>query len=148
MRRGIKIQPIDTMNIEENIYASMINVNGATIKKDGTGYIRFEAQIDDELLSLINSNISNVIEIGFLMLPKAYLDNGDLTYADKYASIKYGEKSISKGCYPIEDLPDNFNGIFYCYLNDSNKNFLATTLAARAYVKLNDGTYVYSDNSN
>lgn len=138
-----------TVDITDNsVYAHMIDVNGASIKKDGAGEIRFEAQLDSTVLEAIKSGKSNIAEIGFMMLPTIYLDNGDLTNTQKYTSLKYGEKSVASDSVKVSDLPKDFDGKFYCYLKQSTTKFKLTTLfSARAFVKLSDGTtYVYSDN--
>lgn len=138
-----------SVDVTENIYAHMIDVNGASIRKDGVGNIRFEAEIDATV------DRSKIEEIGFLMIPAACLKgdlyNGDLTFTDsgKYTTADGRTVSIASGCKKISDIDESESKV-YCYLTNTTTFKLSTAFAARAYVKVkNDDdtyTYVYSDN--
>lgn len=139
--------PLTVDITNNNVYEHILDVNGASIKKDEEGNIRFEAQLDESILQEILSKESDIVEIGFLMLPTVYIDNGDLVYADKYSSAKFGQISIAKASFMTTDIPSNFDGKFYCYLEQSTTKFkLTTSFSARAFVKTANGTYIYSDN--
>ena len=135
----------DVEVVNNNIYTSMIKVNGSSIKKDGAGEIRFEAEIDK------NVDRSKVDEVGFLMIPavclKGSLYNGDLTFTNngKYTTADGRTVSIANGFKKIADIDENETKV-YCYLSDTLTYKLSTAFAARAYVKMTDGTIIYSDN--
>lgn len=130
------------VNVTQNIFAEKVNVKGASIRKDPQGNIRFEAEIKDR---------TNVEEIGFLMLPSKAVNNGDLKFTNDLQNGKHmytlanGNKiTIATNGKKIEDIDEN-DAKIYCYLKNSI-SMLNTEFSARAYAKLNDGTYIYSDN--
>lgn len=136
-----------SVNVTENIFEDKVNVKGASIRKDPQGNIRFEAEIIDR---------TDVEEIGFLMLPSKAINNGDLKFTNDYDNngvtsakqlytMANGKKiSIASNGKKISDIAEDETKV-YCYLNNSI-SMLDTAFSARAYVKLNDGTYIYSDN--
>lgn len=132
-----------SVNVTENIFADKVNVKGASIRKDPQGNIRFEAEIKDR---------TNVKEIGFLMLPSKAVNNGDLKFTndlnDKsqhlYTMANGNKITIASNGKMMEEIDANETKVF-CYLKNSI-SMLNTAFSARAYVKLNDGTYIYSDN--
>lgn len=130
-----------TVDVTKNIYSHMINVNGASIKKDGAGEIRFEAEIDADV------DRSKIEEIGFLMIPAVCLNNGDLAFTDSgnYTLADGRTVSIASGCKKISEIDENESKIF-CYLTDTLTYKLSMSFAARAYIKMTDGTIIYSDN--
>ena len=144
-----------TVEVTNIIYDHIIDVNGASIRKDGVGNIRFEAEID------ANVDKTKVAEVGFLMIPavclKDGLYNGDLTLTNDFAANdteqKYhlytmanGKKiSIASNSKEISKLGENETKV-YCYLTNTINYNLTTSFAARAYVKMTDGTIIYSDN--
>lgn len=134
----VEKDPLSVNVINNTSYTKMANVNGASIRKDGVGNIRFEAEILDK---------TKVAEIGFLMLPAACLNNGDLTVTDsgKYTMADGNKVTIASGSKNISSLKED-ESKFYCYLTNTTSFKLTTKFAARAYVKLTDGTYIYSDN--
>ena len=125
------------VNVTQNIFAEKVNVKGASIRKDPQGNIRFEAEIIDR---------TNVAEIGFLMLPSKAINNGDMKLTDdlKYTLANGNKITIATNGKKIEDIDEN-DAKIYCYLKNSI-SMLNTEFSARAYAKLNDGTYIYSDN--
>lgn len=142
---------VDIVGTEEGVihfYKPQTNVNGASIKKDVTdengnivGNIRFEAQLDESI------DKSTISEIGFVMLPTACLDNGELTITEsgKYTMANGREVSIAYNGKSIESL-DDLENRYYCYLTNTMEFPLTMSFAARPYVKLNNGTYVYGYN--
>lgn len=131
-----------------DVYQPQTNTNGASIKKDVTdeegnivGNIRFEAQLD----SSVDKSI--IEEIGFVMLPTACLDNGELTITEngKYTMANGREISIAFNGKAIANL-DDAEDRYYCYLTNTMEFPLTMSFSARPYVKLNDGTYVYGYN--
>lgn len=130
-----------SVEVTENIYAHMIDVNGASIRKDGVGNIRFEAEIDAGV------DRTKVAEIGFLMIPAVCLNNGDLTFTDsgKYTLADGRTVSIASGSKDISKISDSESKV-YCYLTNTTTFKLSTAFAARAYIKMADGTIIYSDN--
>ncbi len=140
-----------TVDITDNsVYAHMIDVNGASIKKDGEGNIRFEAEIDSSI------DRSQIAAVGVMILPTVYIDNGDLKafagdLSNKDATVKYTmsngkNKIIARSYVPINEIGDNDK--FYTYLTNTTSFKLYTSFSARAYVVLNDKdkTVIYSDN--
>lgn len=137
-----------TVEVTDIIYDHILDVNGASIRKDGVGNIRFEAEI---LSGSVDMN--DVIEVGFLMIPAACLKgdlyNGDLTFTDsgKYTTADGRTVTIAtnskEGSRIVGDK-------IYCYLTNTTSFKLNTTFAARAYIKIDDGTQdgliIYSDN--
>ena len=131
------------VNVTKNIFAEKVNVNGASIKMDAAGDIRFEAEIKDR---------TNVEEIGFLMLPSEAVNNGDLKFTNDLNDKKQhlytmanGKKiTIASNGKNIKEIDANDNKV-YCYLKNSINKF-DTAFSARAYVKMKDGKYIYSDN--
>lgn len=136
-----------TVDVTDIIYDHILDVNGASIRKDAKGNIRFEAEID------ANVDKTKVAEVGFLMIPavclKDGLYNGDLTLSDKYITangkmVTVATNKIDKAD-DISKIFDNDNK-FYCYLANTQEYSLSMAFAARAYVKLTDNTVIYSDN--
>ena len=125
-------------SVTKNIFNETVKVNGASIKKDGNGDIRFEAEIIDK---------TNVKEIGFIMLPTKAVNNGDMTItADgKYTMANGNTITLAKASTTVDKLTSSKK--MYCYLENSAIQFsLDTSFSARAYVKLEGDTYIYSDN--
>ena len=137
-----------SMIIEDNIYAHMIDVNGASIRKDGVGNIRFEAAIDSTI------DKSKIAAVGVMILPTVYIDNGDLKayigdLSNKDDPVKYTmsngkNKIIARVYVPIDEIGDSDK--FYAYLTNTTSFKLYTSFSARAYVVLDDNTVIYSDN--
>ncbi len=137
-----------TVEVTNIIYDHIIDVNGASIRKDGVGNIRFEAEILSGSVDM-----SEIIEVGFLMVPAACLKgdlyNGDLTFTDsgKYTTADGRTVTIATNSKEGSRILDNK---FYCYLTNTTSFKLNTTFAARAYIKIDDGTeeglIIYSDN--
>ncbi|MBQ8793667.1 MAG: hypothetical protein IJZ63_02850 [Clostridia bacterium] len=130
------------------MYNPQTNMNGASIKKDVidengniVGNLRFEAQLDSSV------DKSTIKEIGFVMLPAACLDNGELTITEsgKYTMANGKQVSIAYNGKSIDSLND-LDGRYYCYLTNTMEFPLTMAFAARPYVKLNDGTCVYGYN--
>ena len=131
-----------------DFHKSHTNANGASIKKDVTdeqgnvvGNIRFEAQLSADI------DKSTVSEIGFVMLPTVCLDNGELTVTEngKYTMANGREVSIAYNGKSIDSLSE-LEDRYYCYLTNTMEFPLTMSFAARPYVKLKDGTYVYGYN--
>lgn len=142
-----------------DFYQPQTNTNGASIKKDVTdeegnivGNIRFEAQLGSSV------DKSTIEEIGFLLLPTKFLNNGDLTITDEYAesdtdkrfplyTMADGRKiSISKNGIAIDKLTSE-SDTFYCYFTNTMSYPLTMSYSARPYVKLKSGEYIYGYNN-
>ena len=138
---------VDITDEEIEIFTPQTTVNGASIKKDVkdgngniVGNIRFEAQLSD----IIDER---AVEVGFVMLPTAFLDNGELTVTEsgKYTMANGREISIAYNGKAITSVDDADNR-YYCYLTNTMDFPLDMSFSARAYVKLNDGSYIYGYN--
>ena len=138
---------VDITDEEIEIFTPQTTVNGASIKKDVkdengniVGNIRFEAQIGD----IIDER---AVEVGFVMLPTACLDNGELTITEsgKYTMANGREVSIAYNGKAISSL-NSADNRYYCYLTNTMDFPLTMSFSARAYVKLNDGSYIYGYN--
>ncbi len=139
---------VDITDETVKFYNPHTNANGASIKKNVidengniVGNIRFEAQLDETI------DKSTVEEIGFVMLPTACLDNGDLTITEsgKYTMANGREVSIAYNGKAITNL-DDAEDKFYCYLTNTMDFPLTMSFSARPYVKLTNGTYIYGYN--
>lgn len=134
-----------TVEVTDIIYDHILDVNGASIRKDGVGNIRFEAEILSGSIDM-----SEVSEVGFLMVPAACLKgdlyNGDLTFTDsgKYTTADGRTVTIASNAKAGDEL--DAEGKIYCYLTNTTSFKLNTAFAARAYVKMTNGTIIYSDN--
>lgn len=137
------------VEVTDVIYDHILDLNGASIRKDGVGNIRFEAEIESGSIDM-----SEVIEVGFLMIPAACLKgdlyNGDLTFTDsgKYTTADGRTVTIATNAKEGSRIADGDK--IYCYLTNTTSFKLNTTFAARAYIKIDDGTeeglIIYSDN--
>ncbi len=138
-----------TVDVTDIIYDHILDVNGASIRKDGVGNIRFEAEMHSGSVDM-----DSVIEVGFLMIPAACLKgdlyNGDLTFTDsgKYTTADGRTVTIATNSKEGSRIVDGDK--IYCYLTNTTSFKLNTTFAARAYIKIDDGTeeglIIYSDN--
>lgn len=126
------VTTVDKKNVK--VCGHAVDINGATIRTNGTADIRFEVEYDTKFAG-------SVEKMGVILIPTKYVEKGqeltvttDAVYCGKTAAIK--EQVVSA------DDP-----ILYVNLkNSSTEKNLNTEYTVRAYIRLTDGTVIYSDN--
>lgn len=129
---------VDSSNAS-NFSETNIDVMGASVDTAANGDIRFE----------INADFANyaygIEEVGVIMIPTAFVTNGDNVVsldAKYYKDMKPAIKKLS-----ATDVAGTTQ-IFAVLKNSSAKDIrIRTDISARAYIKFNDGTIVYSQNN-
>ena len=126
--------------IDAPIYAPAISVAGATIRTNGEADIRFEADFS----SVFESEYRNQIaEVGIVGIPTSLMSEGqELVIGGKYSGY-----SPKIGRIKAENLNADTTTISTKFKNSaSSAALLRTKYSARAYIKLTNGTIIYSDN--
>lgn len=119
-----------------NIYATAINVEGASVKTNGDADIRFETTVKN----------ADITEVGVIMIPKKFLADGqEITYSED--AIYSGKKAAIAKLTVDNDIAENEKVYANLNLSAQNESRIKMEIAARAYVKLSNGTIVYSDNA-
>ena len=121
--------------IKVPVYANAIDVNGASVRTNGTVDIRFEMELDKTFVG------ANVEKIGFILIPTKFIADGQELTVD--ASVKYSGYSAA---IAERDVKDNDTTVYINLLNSATEKNLNTKYTARAYVRLEGGTVIYSDN--
>ncbi len=125
----------------------IINVNGAAILKTasdkGTQDIRFNIQVDDTLAAAAITEANPAVEVGVLMMFTKRLGYNELTVDmiddENVTGLVVAKKTLAEG----EDVAS-----FTANVRNMQSNALGVRVSARAYIKLEDETVIYSRNFN
>ena len=131
-----------TTSIENstNVYEKALDVKGATVRTNGEADIRFEADFSDVFNSIYRADIA---EVGVIAIPTAFIATGqELTLDGTYSGAKAKVAKISGKDLWAETTTISTKLRY----SSSTPVLLRTKYSARAYIKLNDGTVIYSDN--
>lgn len=120
--------------IDVSVYDHAININGASVRTDGTADIRFEMELDTTYTG------KAVKKIGFILIPTNFLGDGELT-VDNNATYSGYKAAIGE-----RDVKSDDTKVYVNLIHSSTKKNLNTKYTARAYVRLEDGAVIYSDN--
>ncbi len=140
--RGItKVSNLTTNIEEENItvYEKALDVIGASVRTNGAADIRFTVDLG------VNNYKGQIAEVGVIMIPTRFVEEGqELVYDTE--NVKYSGKTAKKAYSFADQIGDETQ--FYANLinSSSSASRVQTEISARAYIKLNDGTIIYSDN--
>ncbi len=131
------IDASETDDLTVKIEKPKLQMNGATVRKNGDPDIRFSVTRLD--------TTSTIEEVGVIMIPKALLDEGEVLEATKeeYGKDTKYKAKIAKGTGA--DLDTNTDIVANLVGTDSSK-FFKQQIAARAYFKI-EGEYYYTDNA-
>lgn len=123
----------------------MLTANGSSIRTDGTYDLRFEMALDPEFAA-------DVKEVGMILIPTVLVAEGKEIVNDANGGfcVSGVKPNIAKLDYDVaNEMPDD-DGFYKIYGNilNTGANHMNRLYSLRAYVKLSDGTVVYSDNEN
>ncbi len=123
-----------------SVYAPALNVAGATIRTNGEADIRFEADFSTVFESAYRDKIA---EVGIVGIPTRFMKDGEELVVDGV----YGGYSAKTAKITAEKLEATTTTISTKFRYSSSTDaLLRTKYSARAYIKLNDGKIIYSDN--
>ncbi len=123
------------------VYAPALNVAGATIRTNAEADIRFEADFSNAFESVYRNQI---VEVGIVGIPTAFMKDGEELKIDG----TYSGYSPKTAKITAENLMADTTTISTKFrYASSNDVLLRTKYSARAYIKLNDDTVIYSDNA-
>lgn len=122
------------------VYAHAVDVNGASVRTDSSVDIRFEIELDKN----INENFADVKikKIGLVLIPTEYLlaEGKELTVDE---DVLYSGK---KAAIAERDVTSEDTIVYVNLTNSATDKNLNRAYTARAFVRLEDGTVIYSDN--
>lgn len=122
------------------VYNKALDVAGASVRTNGAADIRFEIDLG------LNNYKGQIEEVGVIMIPTRFVAEGqELDY--DIENVKYSGKTAKRARSFAKDIGDET--VFYANLinSSSTASRIKTEVSARAYVKLTDGTVIYSDNA-
>ena len=131
-----------TTDIKESatVYEKALDVAGASVRTNGAADIRFEIDLG------ANNYKGQIKEVGVIMIPTRFVAEGqELVYDTE--NVKYSGKTAKIARSLAKDIGDET--VFYANLinSSSTASRIKTEVSARAYIKLTDGTVIYSDNA-
>ena len=122
------------------VYEKALDVAGASVRTNGAADIRFEIDLG------VNNYKGQIEEVGVIMIPTRFVAEGqELVYDTE--NVKYSGKTAKIARSSAKDIGDET--VFYANLINSSATAsrIKTAVSARAYIKLTDGTIIYSDNA-
>lgn len=130
-----RIATVNTVNkTGVAVYGHAVDINGASVRTNGTVDIRFEMELDEIF--------ADAKKVGFILIPTNFIENGQELTVDANATYSGYKAAIAE-----RDVKSGDTKIYINLLNSATERNLNTKYTARAYVRLADGTVIYSDNT-